>query len=159
MSRELSPKLLAQIFAESSDDPFLALFTLTHPSWSEIIYLVNNTESVTSNGNVFEPFPVRLTLPVDDGESIRKVTIELDNVSQELIEEIRSVTDTNIDVTIELVLASDPDVVELDITGLSIKSVDYDATAIRASLYLDDFLNTEITSEKYNTTNFPGIFT
>jgi hypothetical protein len=157
--RDLSNNLLAQLYAQQSDDPFLSLFTLDHDDWDAPLYLVNNTEEVTSNGNVFLPFPLALTLPVDDGESLRKVQLEFDNVSRELVDEIRSVTDTNINVTIQLVLASDPDTVEVELSELSIKNVNYDASRIQATLFLDDFLNTELTSEKYAPTNFPGIFT
>ena len=157
--RNLSNNLLAQLYTENSDDPFLALFSLNHTDWSSPIYLVNNTEQIVSNGITFEPFPVKLTLPVDDGESVRKVQLEFDNVSRELVEEIRSVTDTNINVSIQLVLASLPDIIEIELSELSIKTITYDATVIKATLYLDDFLNTELSSEKYGPTNFPGIFT
>ena len=157
--RNLSSNLLAQLYTENSDDPFLSLFTLNHPDWVEPLYLVNNTVEIVSNGKTFVPFPLKLTLPTDDGESIRKVEIEFDNVSRDLIEEIRSVTDTKINVSIQLVLASNPDFIEIELIELSIKTITYNATSIRATLYLDDFLNTEITSERYAPTNFPGIFT
>ena len=157
--RNLSNNLLAQLYTENSDDPFLALFTLNHTDWAAPIYLVNNTESIISNGNTFEPFPVKLTLPSDDGESVRKVQITFDNVSRELIDEIRSVTDTYISVSIQLVLASAPDNIEIELSELSIKIISYNAQTVTATLYLDDFLNTELTSEQYGPTNFPGLFT
>lgn len=149
---------MAQLFTENSDDPLLTLFNLSHPDWDEPLYLVNNTVPITSNGIEYQPFPVRLRLPVDDGESSRKVTIEFDNVSRELIEEIRSVTDVNISVFISVILASNPDVVEIEIGELKLKSVNYNAQTITASLYMDDFLNTELSSEKYSPTIYPGLF-
>jgi len=156
--RSLSNNTLAQLFAQSSDDPFLTLFTLDHPDWGSPIYLINNTESITSNGNVFEPFPVNITLPVDDGETVRSSKITFDNVSRELIDEIRSTTDNNISVKLEMVLASDPDTVEIEIGEMKIVSVQYDAQKITATLTMDDFLNTEVTEEKYTPTNYPGLF-
>ena len=157
--RTLSSTLIAQLYTENSDDPFLAIFTLNHTDWVAPLYFVNNTESITSNGIEFLPFPVKLKLPIDDGESLRKVELEFDNVSRELIDEIRAVTDKNIEVSIQLVLASAPDNVEIELSELSIDNISYNATTITASLFLDDFLNTELSSEKYAPTNFPGIFT
>lgn len=156
--RQFSNTLISEIYAQSSGDPFLTLFTLEHSDWVGPIYLVNNTESIVSNGNTFEPFPVNLTLPADDGETVPKVKISFDNVSRELVEEIRSVTDNGITVKLEMVLASDPDTVEMEIAELRIISVMYDAKKIEATLTLDDFMNTEMTAEKYTPTNYPGLF-
>lgn len=156
--RDLSNNLLAQLYAENSDDPFLALFTLDHPDWVSPVYLVNNSESITSNGIIYEPFPIKISLPTDDGESIRKVELEFDNVSQELIDEIRTVTDNEISVDLQMVLASAPDIVEIEMLSMRIKSVSYNAQTIKASLFLDDFLNTELSCEKYTPTLYPGIF-
>lgn len=157
MSRDLSDALKAQLFAQNSNDPFLSLLTLTHESFAEDIHLVNNTVEIISNGITFHPFPMKITLPTDDGESLREVVIELDNVSQELIDELRSITGF-IDVNLQMVLASNPDFVEVEISELKIRNINYNVSTIQANLFMDDFLNTELTSERYNPTNFPGIF-
>jgi len=154
--RNLSNNLLSQLYFQESDDPFLMLVTLTHSSFG-VLYFVNNMEQITSRGNVYLPFPMKMTLPTDDGESLREVTMEFDNVSLELIEEMRTVTDY-IDVTIEMVLASAPDDVEIELGELKIKDVSYNQSEVRARLFMDDFLNTEMTGEKYTPSNFPDIF-
>lgn len=156
--RDLSNNLLAQLFAQESTDPFLTLFTMSHDDWATDIHLVNNTENIISNGNTFYPFPVELTLPVDDGESARNVQIKFDNVSRELIDEIRSVTDRGINVAIHMVLASDPDTIEIELGELKIKAISYNETTLSAELVMDDFLNTELTEEKYTPTLYPGLF-
>lgn len=156
MPNNLSAELLAQIFAQESDDPYLALVTLSHPDLTTI-RLVNNSVDIESRGNTFQAFPMKLKFPVDDGESAKEFTIEFDNVSLELIEEIRSVT-TGISVTIEMILASMPDVVQYSQDELVIFSVNYNASRIVAKIILDNFLNTEMTSEKYAPNNFPGLF-
>jgi hypothetical protein len=98
-----------------------------------------------------------IRLPTDDGESTREAVIDFDNVSLELIDEIRQVT-TPIDVKIEMVLASDPDEVQLSYEELKIKSVTYNKNRISARLYMDDFLNVELPSEKYTPTGYAGLF-
>lgn len=153
----LTPELLAQLFKQESEDPFLTLVTLSHSTFPSDIRLVNNSVNITSNGNVFTAFPMKIRLPVDDGESARDFTIEFDNVSRELIEEIRSVT-TAIGVKIEMILASMPDTIQMSQEDLLLSAVSYNANRISAKIVMDSFLNVEITSEKYTPTNYPGLF-
>lgn len=157
MSNALSPELLAQLFAQDSNDPFLTLITLSHTAFVDDIRIVNNTKPIVSRGNTFQPFPMKIRLPIDDGESSRDFQIDFDNASLELIEEIRTVT-TAIDVTMEMILASMPDVVQISQGDLQISGLTYNAQRISAKIVLDSFLNIELTSERYNPTNFPGLF-
>lgn len=156
MSRSLSNNLLAQMFGQNSNDPFLMLVTLSHANFSPI-YLVNNSVSILSRGNEYLAFPIKVTMPSDDGESKREVSIEFDNVSLELIDEIRTAT-AKIDAKIEMILASNPDIVEIELGELKISNVTYSKQSIHAKLSMDDFLNTEMTSEKYTPTAYPGLF-
>ena len=155
--RQLSTALLNQIFSQNSDDPFLMLLTLEHASFDSTIHLVNNQENITSRGTEYMAFPMKITMPVDDGDTTRQVMVEFDNVSQDLIDEFRSVTD-HIDVTLEMVLASNPDFVEIELGELKLQDVTYNKSTIQARLFMDDFLNTGLSSERYTPTNFPGIF-
>lgn len=157
MSNALNPELLSQIFAQESFDPFLTLVTLSHPDWDEPIYLVNNSVDFTSRGQVFTAFPMRIRLPVDDGETARSFNLELDNASLYLIAQVRSVTEA-IKVKIEMVLASFPDDVQMEQDELSIQSVTYNKAKITANIVLDNFLNTELSSERYTPSIFPGLF-
>ncbi len=98
-----------------------------------------------------------IILPNDEATQERSATITFDNVSLELIEEIRTPIDP-IDCKIEIVLASDPDTVELAYEEFQIFDVNYDKSIVSARLFFDDFLNTEVSSERYNPSNFPGLF-
>ncbi len=153
----LSPQLIAQLLRQESDDPFLTLVTLSHSDFAAPIRLVNNSVNVISRGDTFIAFPMQIRLPADDGEKARDISIEFDNVSLELIDEIRSVTD-EIGVKIEMVLASLPDEVQIELDELKIQSLNYNKSRISAAIVLDSFLTTELTSERYSPTNFPGIF-
>lgn len=156
MSNELSTNLLNEMFSQQSGDPFLTLVTLSHPSF-DTVRIVNNTVNITSRGEEYLAFPMRITLPTDDGDSAREVSIEFDNVSRDLIDELRSVTDF-IDVKLEMVLASNFDYVEIELDELKIRNINYNKQTVQAKLFSDDFLNTELSSERYTPTNFPGIF-
>lgn len=154
----LSNNLLAQLYNQNSDDPFLTLIELDHATFPDTIRLVNNTVDIVSRGNTYTAFPVEITLPADDGTTIRSVNITFDNVSLELIDEFRQVTNP-IDTKLEMVLASDPDTVEIELAELKISNISYNAQTVSAELFLDDFLNTELSSEKYTPTLYPGLFT
>lgn len=156
MSNSLSNNLLEQIYGQYSDVPLLMLVTISHSSF-DTLYLVDNIEDQISRGNTFRAFPMRVRPPADDGETVREVAIDFDNVSLELIQELRSVT-TPMDVTVEVVLANDPDFVQIEYRDLKMKAVSYDAQKISAKLYLDDFLSVGLTSEVYSPSNYPGLF-
>ncbi len=157
MANSLSQELLAQLYGQSSDDPFLTLVTLSHASFAEDITLVNNTKDITSRGLTFSAFPMKIRFPVDDGETARTFAIDFDNASLELITQIRTVT-TQIGVKIEMILASMPDVVQIEQSDLFIASLTYTKSKITASIVMDSFLNVAMTSEQYNPTNFSGLF-
>jgi hypothetical protein len=157
MANQLSPELLAEMFGQESADPFLMLVTLTHPTFDQTFYLVNNTVDIVSRGQTYRAFPMLIKLPADDGESAREVDIEFDNVSLELIGELRSIT-SPMEAKIEMILASTPDEVQISLEELKLKGITYDKNRIKARLILDNFLNTEMTSERYTPTIFPGIF-
>lgn len=155
MSNEISNELKQQLFSQESDDPFLALVTLTHTTFTA--RLVNNSTDISSNGFLFQAFPMKIRLPMDDGETARDFSIEFDNVAMELITNLRSVTG-DIGVKIQLILASMPDVIQMEYTDLAIRSVTYNSQRISARVVLDSFLAVEMTSERYTPTNFPGMF-
>ena len=156
MPNALSNQLLAQLMSQESTDPFLTLLTLSHADF-DTIRLVNNSEDIVSRGETFIAFPFKIGLPADDGERTREISIEFDNVALELITEIRSVT-TEIDVKLEMVLASIPDDVQISFEELKIQSLNYTKQRISARLFLDSFLTTEISSEKYTPLIYPGLF-
>lgn len=153
----LSPEVLAQLFAQDSTDPFLALVTLTHEDFDDPIRLVNNVVDIASRAEVYTAFPMKIRIPVDDGETARNFVIDFDNVSLMLVELIRTVT-SPIGVKIEMILASMPDDVQISQEELLIQNITYNKNRITATIVLDTFLNTEVTSERYNPANFPGLF-
>ena len=155
----LSAQLLAQLYAQESNDPFLILVTFTHSSFASPIRLVKNSNAIVSRGNTFTPYPFQIVLPTDDGEKLRQVTLTMDNVSLELIDEFRSVTGSDpIGVKVEMILASIPNEVQYSLEELKVVAVQYTRDTIQATLGLDDFLNTEIPSERYTPTNFRGLY-
>lgn len=157
MANDISAELLAQFYAQDSEDPFLILVTLNHTTFSDPLRFTSNSEDVISRSETFIAFPFQITMPPDDGETVREVSIVFDNVSREIIDELRSIT-TPMDVKIELVLASNADFVQIVLDELKSKAVSYNAQTINMKLFLDTFLDVAMTSEKYLPSNYPGLF-
>lgn len=157
MSRDLSNNLKQELFAQESGDPFLLLIEVSHPTDFATMYFAQNTEDVVSNGNTYKAFPVEIKLPDDTEESVPTIEMTFDNVSLELIDEFRQATS---DVTFKLkgVLASLPDVVEIEYNELKLTNISYNATTLNATLAIDDLLSEGLTSEKYEPTFYAGIF-
>jgi len=156
LSNDLSNQLLKELFGQQSGDPFLMLVTLSHDSFPPIRF-VSNSEDIVSRGETYTAFPINIRLPADDGETLREVNMEFDNVSLELIDEIRTIT-TPLDAKIEMVLASRPNDVEIALEELKLVSVTYNENRVRARLIMDNFLDVEMTSEKYTPTTYSGLF-
>jgi hypothetical protein len=153
----LSDKLKKQLYDPVQDDPLLFLVEMTHTGWANPVYYVNNNEDIISNGKTYKAMAFELTLPQDDGETLPRIVLEIDNVSLDIIEQIRSVTNP-IDVNLIGVLASNPDYVELDYSELSITSITYDAQKISGELIFVDFLNQRIPGNTYSPVTHPGLF-
>ena len=158
MANQLSNQLIAQMFAQESGDPFLTLVTLTHPDFAGPIRLVNNQEDIVSNSETFSAFPMEITLPIDDdSNSAREIQITFANTSLELVDELRGVQ-TPISVQLDMVLASTPNIVEFSFQEFKLRQVSFNQFTVQGSLYMDDFLNTELTSENYSPSIYPGLY-
>jgi hypothetical protein len=158
MANQLSNQLIAQMFAQESGDPFLILVTLTHPDFAGPVRLVNNQEDIVSNGETFSAFPMEITLPIDDeSNSAREIQITFANTGLELVDELRGVQ-TPINVQLDMILASTPDIVEFSFQEFKLRQVSFNQFTIQGSLYMDDFLNTELTSENYSPSIYPGLY-
>ena len=155
MSNKLSAELKEQIFKQESEDPFLTLVTMSGGGFT--YRLVNNTTDIVSNGETFLAFPMKVRLPVDDGESAREFQLDFDNSSLLLIQTLRSVT-SPINCQIDMILASMPDVIQMSVPDLLIRSVSYDERKVSAKIVLDNSLSVAMTCEKYTPSLFPGLF-
>lgn len=140
----------------SSEIVLLALLTFTLPG-QPTLRVVNNTEDVTSRGEVFMAYPFTLALPADDSDKLPSLSIQISNVSQELVEYLRQLPEPPV-VLLEVVSNVDFNIVEKSIGFLKLSSVNYDALVITLSLQLDNFLARRFPKEDYIPATFPALF-
>ncbi len=143
-------------FAESTEEAVLVLLTISHASFPTV-RMVNNPEAITSRGNVFLPFPFIITPHREDGDSFSGATLQIDNVSRQLIAEIRGLT-SPADVMMEIIIASEPDNVQRGPWNLVIARVSYDALVIAAELGVELVLDEPYPGDRYDPAYFPGLF-
>ena len=146
MARSLSTIATQSALSIGTGEVWLWLLTIDHTDLAAPFYLVNNTESVTHSTIEYIAYPFQITLAQDDGEHLPKVKLIIDNVDRTLVETIRTINDTP-DINLKLVLASQPDTIELEISDLVLREVDYDAYQITGTLYSDDILNSRFPAD------------
>lgn len=154
--RSLSSTALASAFAENTGEVWLLLVTITHPSLSSPLYFVNNNEAVTSRSNIYVPYPFTVEMPGEDSENLGEARLRLDNIDQSVVRAIREMTSPP-SLTLEVVLASQPDTVEASFSGMVLRNAAYDAQAIVGTLRFED-IGSEPMSLQMTPQRFPGMF-
>lgn len=154
--RHLSTNALASQNAENTGEVWLTLLTISHSSLTQPIRVVNNNENITSNGELYVAWEFSLGLPGEDPENPSATRLTIGNIDPRIIKSLRAMA-TPPTVDIQVILASDPDLVELEFGGLVMRNATYDATQITGDLVFE-----EIMSEPVATTltpvSFPGMF-
>lgn len=151
----LSLHAVDQLYKSASEDPLLMLLEINFPDTTDFFF-VNNTENITSNGQVFSAMPFQFTLPSDTDQEVPELSITISNVGLELIDQLSSSTE-NVTGNVKIVFASVPDFVELTVDDMILKSINYDAKFITMTLGFDDILNIKIPHQTYSAVDYPGL--
>ena len=133
------------------------LHLLTITSATDIIYLVNNNEPITSNGQVYDPYPFALTLPMSDGERQVELILQIDNVDQTLTHAIRELLTPPI-IKLEMVLSGSPDTVERTIDFLRADFISYDSMSVQFRLRPENIMGRKFPASKYTPARYPDLF-
>jgi hypothetical protein len=153
----LSPINTPAINASSTNTAFFFLLTISPPSGTEKIHLVNNIEPVVSNQVVYQPYPFTMTLPLDTGDKIPTIQLTIDNVDQTLTNAIRELEEAPT-IRVQLVTSDFPDLVEKDLNFLQLRNVNYDAMTITATLEVASVWARKFPSETVDPVHYPSLF-
>lgn len=147
---------IAAANAEFTEEAWLVLIKIEHPSIVTPIRVANNPVDIVSNGSTFLAGAFQLTLP-DDSESVPVVTLEIDNVDRAIVDAARSIA-TPPTCTIYVVLGSSPDTIEAGPFVMTMSDVNYDALKVSATLIYEDLLNEPFPGKSFNPALYPGLF-
>jgi hypothetical protein len=151
----LSSAATASIHAEDTDEVWLVLLTINHADLDAPIRVVNNTEDIVSGGVTYIALPFELELP-DQGERPGEARIRVDNVNRAIVEAVRTIQSPP-SVEFKIVLASQPDTIEYQHSGLTMRDVTYDLASVQGYLRYED-LSTEPVADIITPSRFPGLF-
>jgi len=160
MGRSLTTAQLQALFSQSTSKVFLALLDLDHSSFASGNYrFVNNTESITSNGTVYTPFPFAIVLPDDNENNGPRGRLAVGNVDRTIIDDLRSMGGSErIKVTIQIIMSDEPDTPLATYNNFELRNVDYDAFTVTGDLSLVDFLGEPFPSDRFTPNLFRGLF-
>jgi hypothetical protein len=156
MTRALSSNFKSAVFAQRTNEYFLFLLVISGTGISTS-RLANNYSNVTSGGNTYTACPFYVVLPNDEEGGLPRVQIIMENVSTDLIDEIRGIAAAP-DITLSIVLGSDPNVIEWGPYSFKLRNVTYDKHIIRGDLRLYDLLNEPYPGESLTAITAPGAY-
>lgn len=159
--------------AAQTDQVEVALIRITHPDLSAPIYistdpteqlslepLVYGTRSTwtSGDGEAIEWLyaATQAILPDDQEDAPAKATLALQVVTEDMAAPLRQTT-TRATVDMAVVMASQPDVVEVEYRGLSLTMAEGDATEIRLTLSRDPITSEPYPGSRMTRAVFPGL--
>ena len=155
--RDTSTSARAQLYAQQSTQAFLHLVTIEHDDLAAPIYLTDDLTNITSNGQVYTAFPMKVVLPPDIPSEMPQVDLVIDAVDRSIITAVRSIT-TPPTVTINVIMASTPDTIECGPLVYEAVAVDYNATEVRLRLEVERILSEPYPANLFTPTNSPLLF-
>lgn len=158
MPRAYSANYKRAIQATASIEQPVLLLEIAHAGLTEPIRVVNDTQDLTGNGNLFKAMAFRATLPDEQDGSMPRAKLSVDNVGRELVGWLESSQGgTGAEVRMMQLLRSAPDVIEWEIT-MDLTNVQIDVMQVSGSLGFDDLLNKPAVTLTYRPDTAPGLF-
>ena len=167
----ISLDALKAIYAQETGDYPILLLTAHHSKWIEDIRIstdattrlpgFTNDENVVygtaSRGLKYPFFPCEIALPSDEEDSAPQTELTVSNVGRELVEAIRSISDSPT-ITMELVLASNTDQVEGHVSGFKFQDITINTLTIVGTLVMEVLTNEPFPFRTFTPATAPGLF-
>lgn len=157
MTYSVSSAAMASLQAARTRKVWLHLLTIMDYELNVLKRMVDNTESVTSRGNVYERFAFRPQLPSEVDGQMPKIELVIDNVGQQLTAAIETMSQPPV-ILLEVILADTPDVIERGPFRFKLRSVSYNALTIRSELSYEELTAEPYPYRRFTPTDFPGLF-
>lgn len=153
MSRDLPAEHTREAYKQETSEAWIDLITIDHRELVQPIRVSANHAPVSSGGELYTSFPVRVIRP-SDGDT--GANLEISNVDQQIIGVLRGIT-TPATIDIRTVLASDPNIVVQTFEGLEWRQVNFNAGTINGKLAVQ-FYNQEYLTGQFTASRYPGLF-
>lgn len=156
MPRSISPTAIQEINAVHSGEVWVWLMEIIHIDITTI-FVCNNNVSVTSNAQLYEAYPFDIVLNTDDGRRFPTIQLQIENIDRSLVDEILLVSSA-LTVNLKLVMASNPNIVEIEVPNMTLKGVSFDESKISGELVIDDILNARYPRDTMDSEQYAGLY-
>ncbi|QWD55187.1 MULTISPECIES: DUF1833 family protein [Polynucleobacter] len=158
MTRAYSSQFKSTLAAVSAPEAPFILLEISHPLLSSPVRVINDTQDLTSNGNLFIGCPFKCILPDDYEGQLPKARLAVDNVGRDLMYWIETSNGgQGSSVRFMQVMRSRPDLVEWEIT-MNLYNVVVTMQEITAELGFESLFSKPAISMQYRPDNSAGIF-
>ena len=155
--RDTSTAARAALYAPQTAAVFLHLLTIDHDDMPSPVRFVDNLTDIVSNGDTYTAFPFRAVLPADVDNELPQLDLIVDNVTRELVDEVRSIA-TPATVSIDVVIADDPYTIEAGPFLMEVVTAVYTATEMKLTLTGERLLNEPYPVGLFTPLLFPLLF-
>ncbi|MCA0961140.1 DUF1833 family protein [Salipiger bermudensis] len=155
--RQITSRLLAELYAGESSAVLVPLVKLTHANWSEPVLLVRDDAALIHAGEEYLPFPFEISLPDDRDKGFPVLKWSASNVSREIIGQFRAITGEVLG-RVVYVLTSHPDVVEVGPFEVEITGIEYDALTISGVMTIEPILQEQFGYLEMTPGTTPALF-
>lgn len=158
--------MIQALTGQQTSEVFVFLVTIDHDFLADpLLFSSDPTERASttplvyktvSRGNDYFFVPMEITLPDEAEGTSLQTKLRVSNVGREQIELLRSVS-TPAEVTLELVLASDPDTVGLTLPVLDMTVANWDALSVELTLTIEALDREPYPAGNYDPSGFPAL--
>lgn len=165
--RTLTPAMIQALTGQQTTEVFVILVTFDHEDLDNPVRFSSDpTErhsttpliyKTVSRSNDYYFIPMNVILPSDTEDSAPAAQLSISNVGRDLIATLRSI-ETPASVTLELVLASDPDTVGFTLPVLDMASANWDKDTVTLSLTIEALDLEPFPAGTFDPGSFPALF-
>lgn len=134
------------------------LLEINHPALSTPVRVVNDTQDITSNGNLYIACPFRFVPPDDFENQLPKAKLAVDNVGRDLMYWIETTSGgQGSSLNAMTVMRSRPNQIEWSIS-MNLYNVQVTIKEVTAELGFDNLFAKPAVARQFRPDNSPGLF-
>jgi hypothetical protein len=166
MSRVLSNAMKHAMYSQETDEVFIVLLTISHPTFAEDIKVCSDAfqmlpnagvRGVVSRGEEYIYLPFSIELPQQNETGLSRAKLSVDNIDRRVVDAVRR-ADSSLSIKLEIVLASDVNTPEISIDKFKLSVVNYDSLTVSGDLTLEYFDLEPFPYGRFTPSLFPGLF-
>jgi Domain of unknown function (DUF1833) len=155
--RDISDVFKAAILQRETDEVAVLLLTIEHEDLATPLRLCSNPTPITSRGHEYVFFPFMITRPEEREAQAPQARLVIDAVDGQIVGVLRQIESAPT-VTLEIVLASSPDIVEYQSAPMTWRGITYNATTVDGALEGPRIYYAKFPAEDFTPSTTPGVF-